>query len=63
MDFLRAVKGPSTRAGSLRSIQSAAETELRRPLSEEELSYLISKYSLDGLYSNIQKVYYKKCKF
>ena len=57
MDFLRAVKGPSTRAGSLRSIQSAAETELRRPLSEEELSYLISKYSLDGLYSNIQKVY------
>ena len=56
MNYARAVQGPVTRATKLRSIQESAETELKRQLSDEEVSKLTSEYSLDGLYSSIVKV-------
>ena len=56
MNFLRAVRGPLTRSEKVKAIQSAAETEIHRQLSKEELSSLSSKFSLDGLFSNSEKV-------
>ena len=56
MNYATAVQGPVTRATKLRSIQESAETELKRQLSDEEVSKLTSEYSLDGLYSRIVKV-------
>ena len=56
MNFLRAVRGPLTRSEKVKAIQSTAETEINRQLSKEELSSLSSKFSLDGLFSNSEKV-------
>ena len=56
MDYLKAVRGPMTHSAKVKLIQSAADTELRRKLSDEELSTLASKFSLDTVFNNIEKV-------
>ena len=56
MNFSQAVKGRCTNSGKQQSIQSAAQTELGRNLTKEEMGSLSSRFSLDELFVNLHKV-------
>ena len=56
MNYLRAVQGPVTRAGKICTIQSAAEVEIQRKLSQTEFDKLLQRFSLFELYENTKKV-------
>ena len=45
-----------TRSGKSQAIHSAAETELGRQMTKEEDSSLSTKFSLNDVYNNLQKV-------
>ena len=54
MSYSKAVRG--FHANPAPSIQSAAETELKRKLTSDELQTLSEKFSLETVTSHIQKV-------
>ena len=56
MDYARAVKGSLTDSQVIQEIQEQADLELQRLLTNEELSMLSRKYSLEQLMRNIRKV-------
>ena len=56
MNFSQAVKGRCTNSGKQQSIQSAAETELGRNLTKEEIGSLSSRFSLDEPFVNLHEV-------
>lgn len=56
MNYSRAVQGTLAQSGKLKAIQAAAETEINRQLSKEELSSLTCRFSLEELFETIEKV-------
>ena len=56
MNYSQALKGCLSNSGKQQAIHSAAETELGRKLTKQELTSLSTKFSLDELYGNLQKV-------
>ena len=56
MNFSQAVKNCFTRSGKLQAIHTAAEIELGRPITKHEISSLSTRFSLDEVYINVQKV-------
>ena len=56
MNFSKAAKGGFTNSGKQQAIGSAAETELGRSLTKQEIAILCTKFSVDELYTNLQKV-------
>ena len=56
MNFLKAVQGIRTQSGKVKAIQSAAETEIHRELSQQEIASLTRRFTLDELFENIEKV-------
>ena len=54
MSYSKAVRG--FQANPAPSIQSTAETELKRKLTSDELQTLSEKFSLETVTSHIQKV-------
>ena len=56
MNFSQAVRGGFTNFGKQHAIESAAETELGRSLTKEEKVSLSTRFSIDLLYANVQKV-------
>ena len=54
MNYRKAVKGFHTKL--LPSIHSAAEIELGRKLTKEEVNTLITKFSLEDANANVEKV-------
>ena len=56
MDYSQALKGHLSKSGKQQAIQSAAERELGRKLTTPEFASLSTKFSLDEIYGNIQKV-------
>ena len=56
MNFSQAVRGPHTRGGDTKAIQSQAETELGRKLNREEERFLSVKYTPSSLLGEIDKV-------
>ena len=56
MNYSKAVKGSSRRLTKLAKINSAAETELGRSLTPDEILALIDKYSHEHVVNYIEKV-------
>ena len=56
MNYSNAVRGCRLRSGKLNTVLSAAETELGRQISKEEISLLTNKFSVDVLHSSLEKV-------
>lgn len=56
MDYARAVKGSLPDSQVIQEIQEQADLELQRLLTNEELSMLSRKYSLEEFMRNIRKV-------
>ena len=54
MNYAKAVRG--SHKNLVPTLQSAADTELKRQLTTFELKTLAEKFSLDVVVSNIQKV-------
>ena len=59
MNFSRAVKGSFTRSGVIREIDSQAELELGRSLTDDEKSKLFSKFPVNQVLDKIDKVNFK----
>jgi hypothetical protein len=57
MNFAQAVKGCSRRSSKLQSINSAAETELGRRLTQDEILSLSNKFSVELIHNHVEKVY------
>ena len=57
MSYANAVKGKVTRSSAIREITSQSELELGRPLSLEEESKILSKFSPHIIQERIQKVF------
>ena len=56
MNFAQAVKGRTRRSTKVQSIHSAAETELGRSLTQDEISSLSNKFSVEHIHHHIEKV-------
>lgn len=56
MNFSKAAKGCFTNSGKQQAISSAAETELGRSLTKQEIAALCTRFSVDELHRNLQKV-------
>ena len=56
MNFARAVKGPMTRGQKLNPLHAKAEVELGGKLSNEEISSLSRRFSLDYVLDTSEKV-------
>ena len=56
MNFVQAVLGRLSRSGIARAIQSQAETELGRPLNDDEIHFLFSRSTPKTVLEQIQKV-------
>ena len=56
MNFSRAIKGSFTRSGVIREIDSQAELEFGRLLTEDEKSKLFAKLSSNQILDRIEKV-------
>ena len=59
MNFSRAVKGSFTRSGVIREIDSQAELELGRSLTDDEKSKLFAKFPVNQVLDKIDKVNFK----
>ena len=57
MNYSRALKGKVTRSSAIREITSQSELELGRPLSLEEETKILSKFSPVIIQERIQKVF------
>jgi hypothetical protein len=57
MNFSHAVKGPLTRSGILREVDSQSEIELGRHLDPAEKTSLFSKFSPQDVLNRIQQVF------
>ena len=56
MNFAQAVLGRLSRSGVTSAIQSQAETELGRPLNDDEMNFLFSRSTPNTVLEQIQKV-------
>ena len=59
MNFSRAVKGSLTRSGVIQEINSHAELEFGRPLTDDEKSKLFAKFPVNQVLDKIDKVNFK----
>ena len=57
MNFSQAVRGQLDPSQAMMSIQSQAQTELGRSLSQEEEAFLLTNFHPNTLLGQIQKVY------
>ena len=56
MNFSEAVKGVSTKSEKLCAIHSSWETEFGLAMTDSDIANLLSKFTLDETYANLQKV-------
>ena len=63
MNYLKAARGSLPRTGKKNAIQSAAETELGRRLTAEELSNFSKSLSLEEAFTNVEKYGFGSIKF
>jgi hypothetical protein len=59
MYYTRAVKASMAKSIKQQAINSAAETELGRQLTRQEVASFSTMFSLDEFYGNLQKVRFK----